>query len=107
MALSEPFVIEVWGEPVGIVLEEEYAFRFYAITHPVLALDGMQFSKPGHARIAAVQLHVETSRAGVATPDAFVPPGPEQVLGCARTPWPAARDNARLPFGPTLHRTPV
>jgi hypothetical protein len=57
MAMSEPFVIEVWGEPVGIVLEEEYAFRFYAITHPVLALDGMQFTKPGHARIAAVQLH--------------------------------------------------
>ena len=28
MVMSEPFIVEVWGEPVGIVLAEERDFRF-------------------------------------------------------------------------------
>ena len=54
--MSESFLVEVWGEPAGYVLREGSAFRFHALAHPFGALDGAQFSKPGHARIAAARL---------------------------------------------------
>ena len=49
--MSESFLVEVWGEPAGYVLPEGSAFRFHALTQPFSALDGAQFTKPGHARI--------------------------------------------------------
>jgi len=54
--MSEPFIVEVWGEPAGIVLEEGSAFRFHATARPFFALDGTPFSTPGHARLAAAEL---------------------------------------------------
>jgi hypothetical protein len=54
--MSEPFVVEVWGEPAGIVLKEGNAFRFHAVARPFFELDGVQFTTPGHARLAAVRL---------------------------------------------------
>ena len=54
--MSESFLVEVWGEPAGYVLLEGNAFRFHALTQPFSALDGAQFAKPGHARIAAARL---------------------------------------------------
>ena len=54
--MTEPFVVEVWGKPAGIVVKEGNAFRFYAITHPFFELDGAQFTTRGHARLAAAQL---------------------------------------------------
>ena len=54
--MSEPFIVEIWGEPVGIVLREGNAFRFHAIARSFFALDGAQFTTPGHARLAAVRL---------------------------------------------------
>ncbi len=53
--MSEPFVVEVWGKLAGVVLQEGKAFRFHAIAPPFLALDGAEFAKPGHARLAAAQ----------------------------------------------------
>lgn len=54
--MSEPFIVEIWGEPAGFVLREGNAFRFHAIARPFFALDGSQFTTPGHARLAAAQL---------------------------------------------------
>ena len=54
--MTEPFVVEVWGKPAGIVVKEGNAFRFYALAHPFFELDGAQFTTRGHARLAATQL---------------------------------------------------
>ena len=54
--MTEPFVVEVWGKPAGVVLKEGNAFRFHAISPPFFVLDGAQFPTPGHARLAAARL---------------------------------------------------
>ena len=54
--MSGPFIVEVWGEPAGIVLQEGNAFRFHATAHPFFELDGAPFNTPGHARLAAAGL---------------------------------------------------
>jgi hypothetical protein len=54
--MSEPFIVEIWGEPAGVVLPEGNAFRFRAIARPFFELDGTQFTTPGHARLAAARL---------------------------------------------------
>lgn len=55
--MSEPFIVEIWGEPAGIVLREGNAFRFHATARRFFELDGTQFHTPGHARLAAARLH--------------------------------------------------
>ncbi len=59
--MSEPFIVEIWGEPAGIVLKEGNAFRFHAIARPFFALEGTQFTTPGHARLAAARLRPRPS----------------------------------------------
>lgn len=54
--MSEPFIVEIWGEPAGIVLREGNAYRFHATARPFFELDGTQFTTPGHARLAAARL---------------------------------------------------
>ena len=54
--MTEPFIVEVWGQPAGVVLPEGNAFRFHAISRSFFELDGAQFAKPGHARLAAAEL---------------------------------------------------
>ena len=48
--MTEPFVVEVWGKPAGIVVKEGNAFRFYAMAHPFFELDGAQFTDRGPRR---------------------------------------------------------
>jgi len=60
--MFEPFVVEVWGKPAGIVLWEGKSFRFHAIAHPFFVLDGARFTTPGHARLAAARLDVGHGR---------------------------------------------
>ena len=60
--LSEPFVVEVWGRLAGVVLKEGGAFRFHAVASPFLELDGVEFAKPGLARLAAARLDSHTPR---------------------------------------------
>ncbi len=55
-AVTDPFVVEVWGKLAGVVLKEGEAFRFHAVAPPFQALDGASFAKPGHARLAAARL---------------------------------------------------
>ena len=61
--MTEPFVVEVWGKLAGVVLQEGDAFRFHAIAPPFLELDGAEFAKPGHAKLAAARLDNDHSRA--------------------------------------------
>ena len=62
--MSDPFIVEVWGEPAGVVLRDGNAFRFHATARPFFELDGTQFTTLGHARLAAARL--SASRAGAA-----------------------------------------
>jgi hypothetical protein len=54
--MPEPFVVEIWGQPAGVVLKEGNAFRFHAFARPFFELDGAQFSSPGQAKLAAAKL---------------------------------------------------
>ena len=60
--MTEPYIVEVWGKPVGVVTKEGNAFRFHAVAQPFFALDGAQFTKPGHARLAAARLDLDQAR---------------------------------------------
>ena len=66
MVMSEPFMVEVWGAPVGIVLAEERDFRFHALAQPFFALDGTRFHTPGQARLAAARLQAGNAVANAA-----------------------------------------
>lgn len=59
--MNEPFLVEIWGEPAGYVLQEGGTFRFHALTRPFFVLDGERFSTPGHARLAAARLSAPPS----------------------------------------------
>lgn len=54
--MAEPYIVEIWGEPAGVVLKEGNAFRFHALARPFFALDGVSFTTPGQARLAAALL---------------------------------------------------
>lgn len=54
--MLEPFVVEVWGKPAGIVVRQGDLFRFHAVASPFFELDGTEYSTPGHARLAAARL---------------------------------------------------
>jgi len=54
--MSEPFIVEVWGEPAGVVLQQGNALRFHAIGRRFFELEGVQFTTRGHARLAAAEL---------------------------------------------------
>lgn len=59
--MSEPCVIEVWGEPAGVLVQEQQRFRFFAVSSLYSALNGSSFSTRGHARLAAIRLQKEAS----------------------------------------------
>ena len=54
--MSDPYIVEVWGEPAGVVLKEGNAFRFHALARPMFVLDGAPFTTPGQARLTAARL---------------------------------------------------
>ena len=60
--MTEPYIVEIWGKPVGVVTKEGSAFRFRAVAQPFFSLDGAQFRKPGHARLAAASLDLDQAR---------------------------------------------
>ena len=51
----DELIVEVWGEPVGLVEKDGDLFRFHALTAKFQGLQGMTFSAPGYARIAAAR----------------------------------------------------
>ena len=50
---QKPIVIEVAGEPFGVVIPSESGFRFMAVRFPVFSLDGKLFETVDAARLAA------------------------------------------------------
>ena len=60
--MTEPYIVEVWGKPAGVVVRDGNAYRFQALTRPFFAIDGAQFTTPGHARLAAARLQFDRSR---------------------------------------------
>ena len=66
--MTEPYIVEVWGKPVGVVTKDGNAFRFHAVARPFFALDGAHFTQPGHARLAAARLDLDQARDGAAGP---------------------------------------
>lgn len=51
--MSKPIVIEVSGQPLGVVVPNGDAFRFLAVKFPVFAIDGQTFASVEAARQAA------------------------------------------------------
>jgi hypothetical protein len=52
-----PIVIDVAGQPVGVVVRQNARYRFIAVKLPAFAIDGAEFDDPESARIAAVEAH--------------------------------------------------
>ncbi len=50
---QKPIVIEVGGEPFGVVIPSESGFRFMAVRFPVFPLDGKLFETVDAATLAA------------------------------------------------------
>lgn len=53
---DDNYIVEVWGQPAGIVLKEDGVYRFHAVASPFFALEGTEYDKPGKARLAAARL---------------------------------------------------
>lgn len=49
---QRPTVIEVGGEPLGVVVPAEGGYRFLAVKLPAFAVDGRHFPSIEHAHIA-------------------------------------------------------
>ena len=54
--VHKPIVIDVGGEPLGVVVPHEDGYRFLAVKLPAFALDGHTFETVENARIAASEL---------------------------------------------------
>lgn len=52
---QRPIVIEVAGEPLGVVVPNEAGYRFLAVKLPAFAIDGQTFSSVEQAHIAVSQ----------------------------------------------------
>ena len=52
----KPIVIEVAGEPLGVVVPHADGYRFLAVKLPAFAIDGHTFLTVENARIAASEL---------------------------------------------------
>lgn len=50
-----PIVIEVSGEPLGVVVPNAEGFRFLAVKLPAFAIDGQQFETVEKAHFAVSQ----------------------------------------------------
>ncbi|MCS6762067.1 MAG: hypothetical protein MO846_08865 [Candidatus Devosia symbiotica] len=51
----KPVVIEVSGEPLGVVVSHADGYRFLAVKLPAFAIDGQQFATIEKARFAVSQ----------------------------------------------------
>lgn len=58
---QKPIVIDVAGEPLGVVLPLEAGFKFLAVRFPVFSIDGQVFETVDAARHAARALVAPTS----------------------------------------------
>ncbi|WDR02148.1 hypothetical protein PSQ19_16025 [Devosia algicola] len=54
--VQKPIVIEVGGEPLGVVVADEAGYRFLAVKLPAFAIDGQTYNSVEKARTAASEL---------------------------------------------------
>jgi hypothetical protein len=54
--VQKPIVIEVAGEPLGVVVPDAEVYRFLAVKLPAFAIDGQTFESVEAARIAASEV---------------------------------------------------
>jgi hypothetical protein len=54
--MDDNYIVEVWGQPAGIVLKQDGLYRFHAVARAFFALEGTAYDKPGKARLAAARL---------------------------------------------------
>lgn len=59
--MFDPAIVEIWGQPAGVVLKEGNAYRFRATDRAFQALDGTHHATLGHARLAAACLYRTSS----------------------------------------------
>ena len=52
---QKPIVIEVAGEPLGVVVPQAEGFRFLAVKLPAFAIDGQHFPSVEKAHLAVSQ----------------------------------------------------
>jgi hypothetical protein len=52
---QKPIVIEVGGEPQGVVVPHAEGYRFLAVKLPAFAIDGQHFPSIEKAHLAALQ----------------------------------------------------
>lgn len=65
--MDDTYIVEVWGQPAGIVLKEDGVYRFHAVARPFFALEGTEYEVPGKARLAAAKLTRKRQRPADAT----------------------------------------
>jgi len=61
---QRPIVIEVSGEPLGVVVPEAEGFKFLAVKFPVFGIDGHTFDSVEAARVAASEIAGRTGDFG-------------------------------------------
>lgn len=54
--MPDPYIVEIWGEPAGIVLKDGGAYRFHALAAAFFELEGAEYDTPSKARLAAARL---------------------------------------------------
>ncbi|MEO5807126.1 hypothetical protein [Devosia sp.] len=54
--VQKPIVIEVAGEPLGVVVAHAEGYRFLAVKLPAFAIDGQTYDSVENARIAASEV---------------------------------------------------
>jgi hypothetical protein len=52
---QRPIVIEVAGEPLGVVVPQDQGFRFLAVKLPAFAVDGQHFPTIEQAHLAVTE----------------------------------------------------
>jgi len=66
--MSDAYVIEIAGEPAGIVARLNRGFAFYAARTPFHRLEARQFRSPADAERAVRTLHAGHRRADAEVP---------------------------------------
>lgn len=72
--MDDNYIVEVWGQPAGIVLNEHGVWRFHAVARPFFALEGTEYDKPGKARLAAAHLSRRSNRKNQRPTDTMASP---------------------------------
>jgi hypothetical protein len=91
--MDDNYIVEVWGQPAGIVLKQDGLYRFHAVARPFFALEGTAYDKPGKARLAAARLSRKAKAKAQSPTDTTASP----ASAAERAPRRRARRSAKTP----------